>query len=70
MSVYLPEDLYRAARDPHLSISALAQRAIAEALRTAGVDRWVAAVQERAPRVTRVLDASAAVAGAREEFGA
>jgi post-segregation antitoxin (ccd killing protein) len=69
VSVYLPDDLYRAARDEDLPISALAQRAIEQALRGSRTDKWVAAVRGRPPRVTKKIDASSAVAAARDEFG-
>lgn len=69
VSVYLPDDLYRAARDEQLPISALAQQAIEEALRTRGTDRWIEQVRERPARMHRPIDAAAAVRAAREEFG-
>jgi post-segregation antitoxin (ccd killing protein) len=70
VSVYLPDELYRAARDEDLPISALAQRAIEQALRESRTDKWVDAVRGRPPRVTNKIDTSSAVAAARDEFGA
>lgn len=70
VSVYLPDELYRAARDHGLSISALAQEAITAELAAARAERWVEAVRARAPRVIEELDVRAALDGAREEFGA
>lgn len=70
VSVYLPDDLYRAARDQGLSISALAQRAIEEELRATRTDQWVEAVRARAPRVHCRVDTTAALDAARDEFGA
>lgn len=69
VSVYLPEELYRAARDLGLPLSTLAQRAIEEELHAARSDRWVEEVRARAPRVRATLDTAAAVAAARDEFG-
>lgn len=69
VSVYLSDELYRAARDQGLSISALAQRAIEEELRSAEVDRWVEGVRARAPRVSATIDTATAVDAARDEFG-
>jgi len=70
ISVYLPEVLYRAARDEQLPISALTQHAIEEALRARVTDRWVEQVGSRAPRLRRSIDTAAAVHAARDEFGA
>ena len=69
VSVYLPDELYRQARDHGLPISALAQRAVEEALRCAATDTWVAAVRARAPRSTTDFDTSALLAEVRDEFG-
>jgi post-segregation antitoxin (ccd killing protein) len=68
--VPLPDDLYRAAREQGLSISTLAQRALEQALREQATNRWIDSVRARPPRVTTVLDTTAALDGAREEFGA
>ncbi|MGI8872753.1 MAG: type II toxin-antitoxin system CcdA family antitoxin [Egibacteraceae bacterium] len=70
ISVYLSDDLYRAARDEQLAISALAQEAIEAALRARSVDRWIEQVRARPARTHRSIDAANAVAAAREEFGA
>lgn len=69
VSVYLPDELYAAARANGLSISTLAQEAIRSALRTATTDRWVAAVRARPSRVGAVIETADAVHAAREEFG-
>lgn len=69
VSVYLSDELYRAARDLDLPLSALAQRAIEEELRRARSDRWVEAVRARAPRVSEKIDTAAALAAVRDEFG-
>jgi post-segregation antitoxin (ccd killing protein) len=70
VSVYLSDDLYGAARAQGLSISALAQHAIEQALGAAQTGRWVDQVRARPARVTARIDTAAALEGAREEFGA
>lgn len=70
VSVYLPDELYRAARAEGLSISALAQRSIEHELRATRVNRWVERVRNRPRRVTASLDTAATIAAVREEFGA
>lgn len=70
VSVYLPDELYRAAREQSLSISALTQRAVQEALREQATNRWIDAVRSRPTRVHTVLDTIAALDEAQEEFGA
>lgn len=70
VSVYLPDELYRAARDEGLAISTLAQRAIEDALRTERTNRWIAQVRSRPLRVTTDLDTHGALDAVREEFGA
>jgi post-segregation antitoxin (ccd killing protein) len=70
VSVYLPDDLYGAARAAGLPISSLAQDAIAAALAAGRTDAWVAAVRARRPRVEATLDVAQALDEAREEFGA
>jgi hypothetical protein len=66
VSVYLPDELYRAARARGLRISALAQQAIEQALRGEPTDAWVARVRARPPRVTVRLDVLTALEEARE----
>ena len=70
VSVYLPDELYRAARAAGLSISALTQRAVERSLKVARTDEWVERVGTRPARVTTTLDTAAALDGAREDFGA
>lgn len=70
VSVYLPDDLYRAAREQGLSISALTQRAVQEALREQATNRWIDSVRTRPTRVRTVLDTAAALDEAQAEFGA
>lgn len=68
--MYLPDELYRAAREQGLSISTLTQRAVQAALREQATNRWIDAVRSRPSRVRTVLDTAAALDEAREEFGA
>lgn len=67
VTIHLPEDLYLAARAQGLAISALAQRAIEQALRAAQTDEWVQSVRTRPDRVR--LDVHGELDDAREEFG-
>lgn len=69
VSVYLPDGLYQDARARGLPISSLAQRAIEEALRAGGTDRWVERVRARPRRVEGEVDTAAALAEVRDQFG-
>jgi post-segregation antitoxin (ccd killing protein) len=69
VSVYLPDDLYRRARDRGLPISALAQHAIEDALRGDSNQRWIDAARQRPSRSSRQVDVSALLDEVREEFG-
>ena len=42
VSVYLPDDLHREARERNLPLSALTQDAVERAIRTAGLSDWIA----------------------------
>lgn len=70
VSVYLPDDLYRAARDRQLSISALTQRAIEQELGVSTTNRWVDRVRSRAPRAVGEFDTAQVLDEVRSEFGA
>lgn len=69
VSVYLPEDLYREARERRLPISALAQQAVEAALRRGETDRWVDAVRARGPRCRAAIDTSSLLGEVRDDFG-
>lgn len=69
VSVYLPDDLYRAARDRGLSVSALAQRAVQAALGADETDRWVASVRSRPVRVSQLVNTAELLREVRQEFG-
>lgn len=70
VSVYLPDDLYGAARARGLPISALAQRAIRQALDASVTDDWVRQIRARGPRILDELDTLTALDETRDEFGA
>lgn len=69
VSVYLPDELYRSARDHGLPISTLAQRAIEAALQSQATDGWVNRVRSRPRRYFSEVDSAAVVDGVREDFG-
>lgn len=69
ISVYLPDELYRAARERGLSVSSLTQQAVQAALGTAETDRWIERVRSRPARVDRFVDTSALMGDVRDEFG-
>jgi post-segregation antitoxin (ccd killing protein) len=69
VSVYLPDDLYQAARDEALPISTLAQQAIRGALERRANAAWIEHMRSRPPLVTRDFDTSALMAEVRDEFG-
>ncbi len=69
MTVYLPEELYREARDRELPLSTLAQQAVEQAVRRARATEWVERVAGRRSRVTHRVDTSSLLAQVRDEFG-
>ena len=69
VSVYLSDELYRAARERGLPISALAQQAIENALRGDRTQRWIDAARRRPPRSTGGMDVSGLLRDVRDEFG-
>ena len=69
VSVYLPDDLYQAARDQGLSISGLAQRAIEAELQAASTNRWIAEVKARRPRTVGDFSTTELIDDVRSEFG-
>ncbi len=70
VSVYVPDDLYRRARDAGLSLSAVTQAAIDKHLERAHNDRWIAEARSRSARVHSHVDTAALLEAARDEFGA
>jgi nitrogen-specific signal transduction histidine kinase len=69
VSVYLPDDLYRQARERDLPLSKLTQEAVERAIRTASLEDWIERVRSRPPRVRVDLDVHAVLDEVREEFG-
>lgn len=69
VSVYLPDELYRKARERDLPLSALAQEAIEQALRRASLHDWITRERSRPRRTTRVIDTSVLLEQVRDEFG-
>lgn len=69
VSVYLPDDLYRQARERDLPLSALAQEAIQQALSRASLDDWIAHERSRPRRTRQVVDTSRLMEEVRDEFG-
>lgn len=70
VSVYLPDDLYRRAKEHDLPISKLAQDAIRDALEGDRNRAWIERALSRPPRTTRRVDISALMDEVRDEFGA
>ena len=70
VSIYLPDDLYRAARARRLSLSALMRDAVERALRSSDRQEWVDRVRSRDRRYTTTVDVGAVLDDVRSEFGA
>jgi post-segregation antitoxin (ccd killing protein) len=69
VSIYLPDELYRAAQERKLPLSALVQEAVERAIRTSDRKEWVARMRARAPLTDVVIDTEAVLDEVREEFG-
>lgn len=69
VSVYVPDDLYDAVRRHGIPVSAVAQEALAAAVRRRANHAWIDAVRTRRPRNLRPVDTSALLSEVREEFG-
>jgi post-segregation antitoxin (ccd killing protein) len=70
VSVYLPDDLYRSAKEHDLPISKLTQDALRRALEGKPNEAWVRRMRERLPGRCREFDTSALMDEVRDEFGA
>ena len=70
VSVYLPDDLYRAARDRNLSISTLTQRAIEQELGVSATNQWIDRVRTRPRRSVGTFDTAQVLDEVRADFGA
>ena len=71
VSIYVPDELYRAARDNNLSSTSLTQDALRAALLSGRTRAWTTRVRARPPRVsaTREVDTRTLMDGVRDEFG-
>ena len=70
VSIYVPDALYDEIRRRRIPLSAVAQRAFEEAVRSGRNADWIANARGRAVRTDRVIDSAAIVHEVREEFGA
>lgn len=70
VSVYLPDELYRRAREQGIKLSALTQEALEQELARDPNAAWVARIRERDRRVDQEVDTSGLLAEVRDEFGA
>ena len=68
VSVYLPDELYGEAREHKLPISALAQRAIKDALAAERTTDWARRAREWAARCRKRIDTAAVLDEVREDF--
>jgi post-segregation antitoxin (ccd killing protein) len=69
VSVYLPDELYRRAREQGLRLSALTQAAVERELERDPNARWIAQVADRPARCEVAVDTSQLVDEVREAFG-
>jgi post-segregation antitoxin (ccd killing protein) len=69
VSVYLPDELYRRAREQGLKLSALTQAAVERELERDPNAGWIAQVAGRPTRCEVAVDTSQLVDEVREEFG-
>ncbi len=70
ISIYVPDALYDEVRRRRVPLSAVAQRAFEDAVRSQRNQEWIDAARQRAPRVTAKLDTAALLAEVRVELGA
>jgi post-segregation antitoxin (ccd killing protein) len=69
VSVYLPDDLYRRAREQGLKLSAITQAALERELADDPNAAWVERARTREPRTGQTVDTSRLLAEVRDEFG-
>ena len=69
VSVYLPDELYEAARARGLSLSRLKQSALRAAIEASPNAAWPEQVRARPSRCKTEIDTSRLLEEAREEFG-
>ncbi|MCK6210803.1 type II toxin-antitoxin system CcdA family antitoxin [Georgenia sp. EYE_87] len=70
VSIYLPDELYRRARERGISLSAVAQEAVERALGASDVADWLARERARPPRARRHVDVASLKDEVHGEFGA
>lgn len=68
VTVYLPDNLYREARERGLPLSSLTQQALEQAIRRDRATEWVTRVESRPARVKRRINTSALIESVRDEF--
>jgi hypothetical protein len=68
VSVYLPDDLYRRAREHDLALSALTQDAVARALAAQDNRAWIDRVGAQPPRVREPVDIGRLMDEVRDGF--
>jgi post-segregation antitoxin (ccd killing protein) len=69
VTVYLPDELYRRAREQGVKLSAITQAALERELAVDPNAGWVEAVRAREPRVDQLVDTSRLLDEVRDEFG-
>lgn len=69
VSVYLPDELYRRAREEGLKLSRLTRAAVEEALEGRPNDRWIAEAAARPRRLDANVDTARLITEVRDEFG-
>ncbi len=67
--MYLPDDLYREARERNLPLSALTQDAVERAIRTAGLSDWIADMRTVPRRTSSETSISDVMDDVRGHFG-
>ncbi|MGL4175776.1 MAG: hypothetical protein ACRCSN_06825 [Dermatophilaceae bacterium] len=69
VSVYLPDDFYRAVQERQLPLSAVTQDAVRVALRAADNRAWVARMKARTRRRAKPFDTAQVMDEVRDELG-
>jgi post-segregation antitoxin (ccd killing protein) len=69
VTVYLPDELYRRAREQGVKLSAITQAALERELAVDPNAGWVEVVRAREPRVDQLVDTSRLLDEVRDEFG-
>ena len=70
VSVYLPDELYRAARERGVSVSTVAQNALRDELAAAQNEQWIEWARGRLEREAPAqISVSDLIADVRDEFG-